>query len=240
MTATTTRQSTSRPVPASMGAPALPQVNLLPPEVKAARTLVHVKQWLGLSLVMVVIIAALGYGGALLTRMAADSENTDAQAEAAQLRTEEAKYAEVPKVVNALRRSEQARTLGMAPEVLWKPYIDALAAVLPPNVGITNLAVTSQNAAMAPASAPDPTALSGVGSITFTATARALPDSAAWLDALNSIPGFYGATMSTETMGTVGTVDAYTVNTTVQVNSTAFAHRFPAAAAGANTQTGSK
>ena len=66
MTATTTRQSTSRPVPASMGAPALPQVNLLPPEVKAARTLVHVKQWLGLSLVMVVIIAALGYGGALL------------------------------------------------------------------------------------------------------------------------------------------------------------------------------
>ena len=34
MTATTTRQSTSRPVPASMGAPALPQVNLLPPEVK--------------------------------------------------------------------------------------------------------------------------------------------------------------------------------------------------------------
>lgn len=240
MTSTATRPPASRPVSANVGAPALPQVNLLPPEVKAARTLVHLKQWLGLSLVILVIVAALGYGGALLTRMAADSENTDAKAEATQLRTEEAKYAEVPKVVSALRRAEQARTAGMAPEVLWKGYIDAIAAVLPPNVSITNFAVTGQGAAMTPAAAPDPTTLSGVGSITFTATARALPDSAAWLDALDSVPGLYGATMSTETLGSVGTVDAYTVSTTVQINSTAFANRFPATAAGATTETGSK
>ena len=78
----------SRPVGASIGAPHLPQVNLLPPEVRAARGLVRVKQWLALSLVLVVLLLVAGVGTAFLARQSADSEIVDAQSEATLLRTE--------------------------------------------------------------------------------------------------------------------------------------------------------
>jgi Tfp pilus assembly protein PilN len=227
----------SRPVGAFIGAPRLPQVNLLPPEVRAARGLVRVKQWLGLLLVVVLLLLVAGLGAAFLARQSADSEIVDAQAEATLLRTEEAKYAEVPQVVNNLRRSEDARALGMATEVLWKGYLDAIAAVLPPNVSIETFTVTQETAAQVAASAPDALAAPGVGSISFTSTALTLPDSAAWLDALDSVPGFYAATSSTESLGTVGTIDAYSVTSTVLVDESAFAARFAATANDATAAT---
>ncbi len=44
--------------------------------------------------------------------------------------------------------------------------------------------------------ATDPLVTPGVGSISFTGRADTMPDVAAWLDALNSIPGFSGATLT--------------------------------------------
>ncbi len=54
-----------------------------------------------------------------------------------------------------------------------------------------------------------------------------MPDAAAWIDALNSIPGFGDAWVSNATLGGATATDAYyTVAATVQVRSSAFAHRF--------------
>ena len=50
-----------------LGAPSLPQVNLLPPEIKAARNLSRIKGWLGVALLMTLVLAALGYGCLLYT-----------------------------------------------------------------------------------------------------------------------------------------------------------------------------
>ena len=66
----------------------------------------------------------------------------------------------------------------------------------------------------------------GVGTITFATTVLALPDNAAWLDALNSVPGFYGATATSESLSEDEGVAGYTVTSTVQVDQTAFARRF--------------
>jgi Tfp pilus assembly protein PilN len=210
----------------------LPQVNLLPPEVKAARALRHVKQWLVVVLLITLAIAGVMYAFALLTRSSADSALADAQAEAGQLKTEEAKYAEVQPVLNGLRRTTEARSIGMAPEVLWKPYLDAIAAVLPQNVSITTFSVVQSGLITGPPASPDPLTAQGVATVQFSARAKTLPDSSAWTEALNTIPGFYSASTSADTLGEADGSVAYEVTSMVQVDLAALANRFPAATAG--------
>ena len=120
----------------------LPQVNLLPPEVRVARGLRTTKRWLGISLVLVVVACAGVYGMSLLSAASAAGELVEAQDETLRLQNEQAKYAEVPQVLGALERTEQGITFGMSTDVEWKPYVDAVAAVLPPNVSIDSLMLT--------------------------------------------------------------------------------------------------
>ena len=55
-----------------------------------------------------------------------------------------------------------------------------------------------------------------------------MPDTAAWLDALSTVPGFVDAWFSSATIGDQDGTTVYTVNATVQLDNTAFAHRFAA------------
>ncbi len=167
----------------------LPQVNLLPPEVRAARGLVHVKRWLGVSLIVVLILSVLMYGFAVLANSSADADLADAQTQAATLATEQAKYAEVPLVLSELKRTDDAREQGMSTEILWKPYIDAIAAVLPPGVGIESMTVTQATPWLDAQPSTEALLDPGVGTIVFSVHTATLPDSSAWLDAVNSHPG---------------------------------------------------
>lgn len=213
---------------AGLGAPLLPQVNLLPPEVRAARGLTATKRVLALILVGVVILAGAGYGVALMSVSGANDELATAQDVTAQLQKETAKYAEVPVVVNGLTRATDARTLGMSTEVGWKAYVDAISAVLPPNVGIQTLGITQATPSVA---APAPASVlltQGLATITFTATATTLPDASAWVAALDSVPNLYGATFGSEILGEDNGKARYSLTSTVQVASGALASRFPA------------
>jgi len=225
MSAATQKRTRPAPVVAGMG---WPQVNLLPPEVKAARGLRHVKQWLAVALLLVLVLAAAGFGLAVMAQSAADQSLADAQGEAATLRTQEDRYAEVQPIVSGLRRTTEARITVTAPEILWRPYFDAIAAVLPPNTSIDTFTMAQGSVAFAAPAAPDALTLQGVATLQFTSRAAGLPDSAAWVDALNSIPGFYGATTSADILGEVDGVVGYDVTSMVQVDTRALALRFPA------------
>src|SRR5665647_1688450 len=104
-------------------APLLPQVNLLPPEVKAARGLARLKKWLAL----VVLLALLVCAGIVLLAMLQQKDAEDdlglQQAETERLMAEQARYAEVPAVLGALDRALAAREVGMSTEILWRPYL---------------------------------------------------------------------------------------------------------------------
>ncbi len=204
----------------------LPQVNLLPPEVKAARGLVNIKRWLGLSLVFVLALAVLAYGFSFLENQRTQGELADAQQENARLMQEQAEYAEVPQVLSELKRSESARTLGMGADVLWKPYIDAIAAVLPAGVSIDNFTVTQSTPFSAGQTVADPLIEPGLGSIVFTVRTSTLPDDAAWLDALNSIPGLGDATMTSAALMQTEGEPYYGVTTSVQILESALSGRF--------------
>jgi Tfp pilus assembly protein PilN len=229
LTVSTSRTKTKGSSSGSVsGAGALPQVNLLPPEVRAARGLVHTKRWLAMSVGVVLVVIGLVYAFAVMARSSAEQELATEIDTTTRLQAEATKYAEVPRVLADLGRTKSARTLGTSTEVLWKGYLDAITAVLPPNVSIDTFAVT-QSTPWESATAPeDPLGTPGIGTITFSGRASTLPDNAAWLDALDSIPNFSHPTFSAATITALDGPAYYTVSSTVEVDLTAVANRFPA------------
>ncbi len=206
----------------------LPQVNLLPPEVRAARGLRKTKQWLVISLVVTLLVAVGVFGLALISSATATSELVQAQEETARLQLEQTKYAEVPQVLGVLEQTKSARELGMSTEVQWKPYLDAVAAVLPANVNIDTFQVTGATPMVPPAASGNPLQEPSVATIQFSARASTVPDSAAWIDALNSVPGFADAWLSAAAVTEDETGIYYTVSGSVQVSELAYSNRFDA------------
>lgn len=206
-----------------------PQVNLLPPEIKAARGLRHLKKWLAAAVGLVVVVLVLAYGLALMNRAAADAELEQAQEQAAALAAEQAQYAAVTPVLADLQRTQEALQTAGRTDVLWKGYFDAIAAVMPPNVSIDSISVV-QDTPLTPVATdtgPDPLSPAGIATLTIAAKATGLTDDAAFTDALNTIPGFYAAQTSTAAIGeTESKAVMYAISSSVQVDERAFSRRF--------------
>lgn len=207
-------------------APALPQVNLLPPEIRSARTLSVVKRWLGIAILLSFTVAALGYGYAVLEERAAHADLDLANAATNDLLAEQARYADVPLVLGQLATIEDARRLGMSTEILWSDYLGAITAAIPEGVTLETLnyagaspsvpRTLSGNALFAPAG----------GVIAFSGRAPTIPDTAAWMDALDAIPGLRDAWITVDQIGGDDSESYYLMTSSVQVDASAYANRF--------------
>ena len=232
MTATveSSRKGSGRAQKGATGAaPTLPQVNLLPPEVTAARGLHQLKRWLVLGIATVVLALALVYVVAVLSGVQARSDLRAAEEETQRLLAAPAPYAEVPVVLGRLDDTTRARELGMSTEIQWTTYYGAISGALPDGVSIDSLRYSGESP-MASAPAPaSPLAAAAVGQIQFAARSVTVPTAADWATALDSVPGFSDAWISAFT---VTADDAgnpyYTVSGTVQVTAGAYSNRFAA------------
>lgn len=205
----------------------LPQVNLLPPEIRAARGLQSIKKWLVIAILAVLVLCALLWLWAQSVAAGAQGDLERAQQETARLTNEQAKYAEVPRVQNQLAEAARARQLGMSTDVRWKPYMDAIAAVLPETASIDTFGMTGATPMTAPELSEDPLQAFSVGQIAFGVRSTTVPDSAALVDALNSIPGFTDAFVSSvkvESDEVSGVF--YGVQATVRFTTDAYSGRF--------------
>lgn len=226
MTSTVARPAEARFVPGSIGAPPLPQVNLLPPEVRSRRALGRTKARLAVGLALLLLGLAVAYVFASFAKSQAATDLADAQDEAQRLVSRQAEFSEVPLVKGQIGFAEQALQLAMANEVLWPKYLLAIQAVQPPEVSLAQL--TTEMPGPSGAWIPSASPLDGpsVGSIGFTAQARTLPDLAAWMDALDGIAGFNDVTLSTATMTDDEGVVSYEISASIQVDESAFEGRF--------------
>jgi Tfp pilus assembly protein PilN len=215
---------------AGLGAPRSPQVNLLPPEIRARRVLGRVKMSLGVVLLVVVLLAVAGYFGSSAVERSAAKDLAGKQSDVEVLVAEQAKYAEVPLLKAQLSAAKTARTLGMSTEVLWKGYLGAIQTVTPTDVTISSLTTELPNPVLARSASAAPLNAPSLGSISFVGQARALPDLSTWMEALNGIPGLADATFATAALIDTDGVVYYDISTTVQVNGTAVASRFAAEA----------
>lgn len=209
----------------ALGAPLLPQVDLLPSEIRAGRGFARTKRVLA----GVVALSLLGAGGLYLfvqdRNTTADEHLATAQDTAAKLSREKAQYAEATAVLSAIDQTATARALGMATEISWRPYLDAITAVLPEDVTITMFEVVNGSPVTPIIAGVDPLSPAGVGSVVFVAHSPSLPKAADWLDALESIPGFSDATLQESRVDALDADPFYEVTSTVQVGMEALAGR---------------
>ena len=123
-----------------------------------------------------------------------------------------------------------ALSFAMADDILWADQLGALVAATPPGVGITGLDYLGASPLTAVEASTDPLVTTGVGRISFTALAEDVPDTVAWAEALNAVPGFSGARISNARMSDEPLPRSfrYQVTGTIEVDSEALSHRFDA------------
>ena len=200
--------------------------SLLPPEVRAARGLKVVRRWLLVGLVVVAGLLVGAYAYSLLERGAAEAERGEAQAETAELQAEQERYSEVPVVLAALSDVELARQVGMFTEVSWKPYIDAFTAVIPSGVSLETISMSGATPVLLAAPPESPLFSPSVALLNFTGRSVTIPDAAAWIDALDSIPGFADAWVASSARADEEGTVYYAVTSSVRVDASAYALRF--------------
>lgn len=204
-------------------APSVPQVNLLPSSVGDAKRDARLRRMLALSLVGVIVLAGIFYFFAMTTESSAQEELDSAHAETSKLQSEKVKLAYVPVVLAQLVEATIAQTVAMETEIRWTDYLSAITAVLPADTSITKLDV----APVPPDTTGQPvTTEPAVSTITFDIRSSTVPNTAAWLSALATVPGFQDAYFTSATVAEFEGKVFYTVTSTVEVNDSAFSNRF--------------
>lgn len=206
------------------GCPVLPQVNLLPPEIRAGRQLSSIKSSLGLAILVVVLAAGGLVVMSELSLRGAENELALTEDANAALVAEQADYAEVPAVLSRLDDITTARLTGMAAEIDWRPYIVAIAATAPAGVSIDSLAVTEPVVGEF-AAATDVSDLVVV-MVSFQARSATIPDTAAWLDGLEAVDGLADPWFTTAAVQSANDIGYYAVSGSVNVTFDALSMRF--------------
>jgi hypothetical protein len=205
---------------------AWPQVDLLPPEVRARRKLAGTKRLLLLGIAVVLLASVLVFVLASIAALAARTDLANVQRDNEALVAESNKYAEVPAVLGQIDATKTAREMGFSTEILWQPFIEAIRAVTPAGVSIADLTVTVNTPTSSTSTTNDPLAAPSVGTVTFNGTAATPIDTSLWLDALDSLPGFNDPWFSTEMLSDTEGVVTYKISSSVQITDEVFAQRF--------------
>ncbi len=170
---------------------AVPRVNLLPPEIEAERAFKKTQYALGGVTLGVVALLAGGFAVAAVSANQAEDELVVEQQRTQALRTEETKYAEVPRVLAEVENAQNARATAMSTDVLWYDYLHQVAATYPQDLWLKDMTATVAPPQLV-AAEPSTTALStpGIGTVIFNGSARNHADVATWLDVLGATAGF--------------------------------------------------
>lgn len=210
------------------GAPSLPQVNLLPPHVRAKRKMAVVRLYLALAVLVVIFAMILLAIMAVWDRNAADADLVLVQDRNTSLKADQDQYSEVPRVLQALKTHQNARTFGMSTEVLWSPYLAAIASATPADVSIESFSVSqdtvmsgSQSISYGPLDAPG-----AVAQVTISGRALNIAAVSNWDDQLSQTKGIVDVSISSVEVSDDNGTTYYAVGATFRLSSDAFANQF--------------
>lgn len=210
------------------GAPSLPQVNLLPPHVRAKRKVAVVRVWLALAVLIVIFLTSVAAVSTVWDRNAADSDLADVQDHNAKLQADQDEYSEVPKVLRELKAHQDARLLGTSTVVLWTPYLSAISAATPLEVSVDNVSITqdtvlsgSQAATFGPLGTPGT-----VGLVSLSGRSLTLISVSDWQDQLSSLPGVVDVEVSSIQRSDDDGIAYYSVGASFRLTADAFTNQF--------------
>lgn len=226
-----------------------PQVNLLPPEVAERKRLRKLQAIFAAGVIACGAVIGGLYVLADNGRASAQASLDQAVTQGSVLQTAKTRLAPAQITRSQVQATKQALVTAMSAEVLWSRYLDQIRLRLPGGVRLSNLTITPTTVAgpggttsSTPAPAPSTTPAAGSSTAGSSGnTVAALPTSgtiasvsmagvaldhdgvANLLDAMNSIPGWYGAYLTSTTAGGKGYLN-FTV--TANVNAQALSHRY--------------
>lgn len=200
-----------------------PRVDLLPPEIKAARKAKAVRRGLAFGVLGALVVVSAGIVFASWLAAQSQEKLSDAQARTATLLAEQTKYVEVRKVQEAVDTAIDARELGASTEIDWRSYLESIRAILPGDVTIDSVVVDSASP-LVPYQAPSaPLQEERIGTLRLTLGSPSLPAVPEWLNMMKTLPGFADATPDSITQSDTG---AYVVELTMHINEAAYSQRF--------------
>ncbi len=192
------------PTPQRVEWAGLVRVDLLPPEIVAARRVATLVRQVVAAGALTVLAAA----GAVVwsqTQVASAQADLDGvQATTASLQAQQARYADVPRTLTAIQQVKAARTAAMGSEVLWPTYLSVLATVTPDGVWFDSFTATL-DAGASPAhdgattgaspgatsgAAPGAPSATTIGTLHVEGSGTKYPDVSSWMDAFQAVRGF--------------------------------------------------
>lgn len=208
------------PVPASIGAPRVPQVNLLPPEVEAKRSAARTRVKLLVALVLLIVLIAAGWYLARTMRVSAENDLSAEQARTTELQTELASYSYLNTLVGSYDNSVAARQYVGATDIEWASQLSALMGALPDDIAWDAVQVSQATPLSGSITAPTVFTNLGVGTLTFSGTSLEPVTVAEYIEAVDALPGYADTWIDAEQIaGADGAVFwSYSGTTTVTIN----------------------
>lgn len=213
--------------------PAMPRVNLLPPEVLEVRRFRRVQYGFGGAVLAAVGVVALLLFLGLASVSSAQQRVDKAQDEQSQLQTRLAKLAGVRQAYAQVAAGEAQVRSALAGEVQWSHYLNDISLTIPKNVWLTNLSVTltgsgAGGTAAVPSTAAggNPIAAPGIGTLTAAGTAFSHNDVAAWLESLAREKGYADPYFTNSTVASTGPRQTVNFSSTVTITPAALSHRY--------------
>jgi hypothetical protein len=200
----------------------VPRADLLPPEIKQDKVAGRQRSNLIAGLILVVFLVAVAYGGSAFLAIGANASLVAEQQRSADLLAEQAEYSEVRQLQAQLSAAQASLLVASAAEVDWSPLLSDYYATLPAGSTVQSLGVTLITGSTA--QVVSPLYETGVVEIIAVVETPTVPDSAAWLSRLNTLPGFADWTPSAVTQS----LNGYTTTVTVHLGlDAAWARYFP-------------
>lgn len=169
------------------------RVNLLPPEIEAARRSSRLRLALAGGLVVVAGFCGAGFVMTLGHVTDAQSALSAEQGKTAALRAQQKPYAEVPSVLKNVQDAVNAEKTVKGGNIPWYSYIDQISQQSASDITFTSMdlqkTTTAATTTGATAEAANPLVPSGIATVAVVGSAPSQDAVAAWLDAMATIPG---------------------------------------------------
>ena len=206
----------------------LPRVNLLPPEIAAARRLRRIQLGLGGAVLGAVGVVALLYVAASSSVSSAQTQVDAANSRHAALQAQTAQYAEVTAVYARAAAAQAMLSQAMGEEVRYSQFLNDLSLSVPDNVWVKNVTFTQTAAATTAAPGARVAALppTGIGTVTFTGVAFKHDDVAVWLESLAGQKGYANPYFSSSTEALLGARKTVNFTSTVSLMPAAYSGRY--------------
>ncbi|WP_140425509.1 MULTISPECIES: hypothetical protein [unclassified Cryobacterium] len=202
-----------------------PRADLLPPDLLARRANRALHRALTITLMGVVVIMGAGIGAVSVTAALNQNDLAEATLRTDAILMETTKFAEVSRVQDQYDTTLAVRGLGLSTEVDWKAYLADIRAILPADVTIDSVTVTTSSPWAGFVQSAVPLTQPRTASLALETTSPGLPTVPQWLVGLKDLPGYADASPGSISRSQDG---SYVVSLALNINAAALSNRFAA------------